>query len=183
MPERRDSVPELVASETKFEGRLLRLRVDTLRAPDGRTHTREVVSYGQAVVLVPVDGDGRLLFVRQYRHAVSASLLELPAGGIDDHDESPEAAAQRELREETGHRGTLTRLGGFFLAPGYSDEYQHIFLATDLVEDALAADDDEDLTLARLTLDEALSRIDAGEIRDAKTIATLLLYLRTTRHA
>jgi ADP-ribose pyrophosphatase len=157
------------------------VRVDTLREKDGREYTREVVAYGEAVVLVPVDAEGRVLLVRQYRHAVGRWLLELPAGGVDERDASPKAAALRELREETGHRGTLTPIGGFFLAPGYSDEYQYIFAATDLVEDALAADEDEELHLERIALERVLALIDTGEIRDAKSIAALLLYLRHTR--
>jgi len=172
------TVPQVVASERIFDGRMIGVRVDTLRLPGGATHTREIVEYGVAVVLVPVDTDGWLLMVRQYRHAVGAWLLELPAGGVDETDASPEAAAQRELREETGHRGTLLRIGGMFLAPGYSEEYQHVFVATDLVGDALAADEDEDLLLERLPLEEALTLVDRGEIRDAKSIAGLLMYLR-----
>jgi ADP-ribose pyrophosphatase len=175
------AIPQVVASEKIFDGRMIGVRVDTLQLPDGATHRREIVEYGVAVVLVPVDADGRLLMVRQYRHAVGAWLLELPAGGMDDDDASPEAAAQRELREETGHRGTLVRIGGMFLAPGYSEEYQHIYAATDLVEDALEADEDEDLRLERLTLEEAFAAIDREEIRDAKSIAALMMYLRHTR--
>ena len=116
--------------------------------------------------------------VRQYRHPVARWLLELPAGGVDERDTTPEDAAQRELREETGHRGTLTKLGGLFLAPGYSDEYQHIYLAQDLVEDPLDADEDEDLVLERVSLDDALGFVDSGKICDAKSIAALLMYLR-----
>lgn len=172
------ALPERVDTRRVFDGRMIAVRVDRLRAADGREFEREVVSYGQAVVLVPADGDGRLLFVRQYRHAVGAWLLELPAGGIDERDESPAAAALRELREETGYRGHLTRIGGMFLAPGYSDEYQHVFAAEDLVEDALDADEDEDLRLERLTLDEALAAIAGEQVRDAKTMAALLMYLR-----
>ncbi|HEY8171948.1 MAG TPA: NUDIX hydrolase [Dehalococcoidia bacterium] len=157
--------------------------MDTLRRPDVGTYTREVVEYGVAVVLVPVDVDGRLLLVRQYRHPVRAWLLELPAGGVDERDETPEAAAQRELREETGHRGTLRRIGGMFLAPGYSEEYQHVYVATDLVEDALDADEDEDLVLERVTVDEALALIDSEQIRDAKSIAGLYIYLRSVGRA
>jgi ADP-ribose pyrophosphatase len=176
-------IPEVVSSVRKFDGRMIGVRVDTLRLPDGSSYIREIVEYGVAVVLVPVDDDGRLLMVRQYRHPAGAWLLELPAGGVDDRDTSPEAAAQRELREETGHRGTLTRIGGMYLAPGYSEEYQHIFAATDLLEDALDADDDEDLVLERVPLDDALGLVDEGEIRDAKSIAALLMYLRQTGRA
>lgn len=173
-----DEIPEVVASERVFDGVKLRVRVDTLRAAEGAQHRFEAVEYGDAVVLVPEASDGSLLMVRQYRHAIGEWLLELPAGGIDVHDASPEAAALRELREETGHRGSLERIGGVFLAPGYSDEYQHFFVARDLVEDPLASDEEEDLRLDRVPLAEALRLIDAGEIRDAKTIAALLLYER-----
>lgn len=172
------SVPQTVSSERIFRGKVIGLRLDTLREADGRSYAREIVEYGESIVLVPVDGDGRILFVRQYRHPAHAWLLELPAGGIDERDASPEAAAQRELREETGHRGTLTRIGGMYLAPGYSEEYMHAFAAGDLVEDALEADEDEELVLERVPLDEALRLVDAGEIRDAKSIAGLMMYLR-----
>jgi ADP-ribose pyrophosphatase len=171
-------IPEVVGSERVFDGKALSVRVDALREAGGATYAREVVEYGVAVVLVPVDADGRLLMVRQYRHPVGRWLLELPAGGVDDRDASPEDAALRELREETGHRGTLTRIGGLYLAPGYSDEYQHMYAAHGLVEDPLDADEDEDLVLERVTLDDALALVDAGDICDAKSIAALLMYLR-----
>ena len=175
-----DSIPQVTSTERAFDGRLIGVRVDTLRDSDGRTYTREIVEYGVAVVLVPVDAGGRLLMVRQYRHPTGKWLLELPAGGVDERDATPEEAAQRELREETGHRGTLTRIGGMFLAPGYSEEYQHIYAATDLVEDALPTDEDEDLVLERISLDDALRFVDEGIICDAKSIAALLMYLRHT---
>lgn len=172
--------PEVVSSEHIFDGKILSLRVDTLREPDGRTYTREIISYGKAVVLVPVADDGRVLMVRQYRHAAGRWMLELPAGGVDDRDASPADAAVRELREETGHRGAVVEIGGFFLAPGYSDEYQHIFAATDLTEDPLDPDEDEDLVLEHVALDDAIRLIGAGEICDAKSVAALLLFLRHT---
>lgn len=171
-------IPEVVGSERVFDGKALAVRVDALREAGGATYTREVVEYGVAVVLVPVDADGRLLMVRQYRHPAGRWLLELPAGGVDERDASPEAAALRELREETGHRGSLTPIGGLYLAPGYSDEYQHMYVARDLVEDPLDADEDEDLVLERVTLDDALALVDSGRICDAKSIAALLMYLR-----
>jgi len=171
-------IPDVIATERVFDGKLIGVRVDTLSNPAGAPYTREIVEYDRAVVLVPVDADGRLLMVRQYRHPARAWLLELPAGGVDAHDASSEDAAQRELREETGYRGTITRIGGMYLAPGYSEEYQYIYAATDLAEDALEADEDEELLLERVTLDDALRKIDADEIRDAKSIAALLMYLR-----
>lgn len=176
-------IPEVVSSERVFDGKALAVRVDALRDPGGATYAREVVEYGVAVVLVPVDPAGRLLMVRQYRHPTGRWLLELPAGGVDDRDASPEAAALRELREETGHRGTLTRIGGLYLAPGYSDEYQHMYVARDLVEDPLDADEDEDLLLERVPLDDALAFVDSGQICDAKSIAALLMYLRHVARA
>lgn len=170
--------PRVTSTDHIFDGKIISLRVDTLAEPDGRTYTREIISYGAAVVLVPVVADGRLLMVRQYRHAAGRWMLELPAGGVDDRDASPEEAAQRELREETGYRGTLARIGGFYLAPGYSDEYQHIFAATNLEVDPLDADEDENLVLERVGLEDALRLIEQGEICDAKSVAALLLYLR-----
>ncbi len=171
-------IPEVVGSRREFTSGLIDVRVDALREADGASYDRVVVEYGVAVVLVPIDADGRLLMVRQYRHPVGRWLLELPAGGVDDRDASPQDAALRELREETGYRGALTRIGGLFLAPGYSDEYQHMYMAGELVEDPLDADEDEHLVLERVALDEALSFVDSGEICDAKSIAALLMYLR-----
>lgn len=171
-------IPEVVRTSHVFESHILDLRVDTLRETSGTTYERVVVEYGVAVVLVPVDADGRLLMVRQYRHPTGRWLLELPAGGVDERDASPVEAALRELREETGHRGTLTRIGGLYLAPGYSDEYQHMYVAQDLVEDPLDADEDEDLLLERVPLDDALAFVDSEQICDAKSIAALLMYLR-----
>lgn len=171
-------IPEVVGTRREFTSGLIDLRVDSLREAGGASYDRVVVEYGVAVVLVPVDTDGRLLMVRQYRHPVGRWLLELPAGGVDERDTSPEAAALRELREETGYRGALTRIGGLFLAPGYSDEYQHMYAASDLLEDPLDADEDETLLLERVTLDAALGFVDTGEICDAKSIAALLMYLR-----
>ncbi len=171
-------IPEVISSERVFGGKILGLRVDALREASGATYDRVVVEYGVAVVLVPVDAEGRLLMVRQYRHPTGRWLLELPAGGVDERDASPEAAALRELREETGHRGTLTRIGGLYLAPGYSDEYQHMYVARDLVEDPLDADEDEELVLERVPLDDALAFVDSEQICDAKSIAALLMYLR-----
>jgi ADP-ribose pyrophosphatase len=166
---------ELLKSEVVFPGRAFTIRRDTLRLPDGRETRFDIVEHVGSVVILPVDADGNLLFVRQYRHAAGSHLLELPAGTLDE-GEAPQACAQREVREETGMAaGKMEALGGFYLAPGYSTEYMHVFLATDLREDPLEADADEFLLVVRLPIAEALTMVARGEIPDAKSLAALLL--------
>lgn len=166
----------VIASEPIFDGRAFKVRVDSVRAPDGKVRKVETVDHPGAVTLVPVDGDGRLYFVRQYRHSSLEVLLELPAGTLDPN-EDPEDCARRECREETGMAAQdLRRLGGFFLAPGYSTEYLHVFLATGLTASPLPPDEDEDLLVERLTLEQAEALVRSGELHDAKTLAALYLY-------
>ena len=149
------------------------LRVDKVALPNGRSALREVAEHAPVVVIVPLDEEGNVLLVRQYRLPVGRSLLELPAGGIDA-GESVEEAVQRELQEETGQRaGQLERLGSFFVSPGYSDELMHLFLATGLEPSPLVADSDESIEVVRMPLTDALALVERGEICDAKTIIGL----------
>lgn len=173
--------PERVLESRRvYEGRVVNLRVDTVALPDGRSAQREVAEHAPVVVIVPVDGDGNVLLVRQYRLPVGQLLLELPAGGIDA-GESPEEAVQRELREETGRRaGRLERLAAFYASPGYCDELMHLFLATELEPSPLAADSDERIEVVRMPLAEALALVERGEICDAKTIIGLWAAARRT---
>lgn len=164
---------QVAASRRIYEGRVISLRVDSVTLPDGRSTVREVVEHEPVVVVVPLDDQGNVLLVRQYRLPAQRFLLELPAGGIDP-GESPEEAVQRELQEETGQRaGRLERLGGFFISPGYCDEYMHLFLATDLQPSSLPADTDERIEVVRVPLREALGMAERGEIYDVKTVAGL----------
>jgi ADP-ribose pyrophosphatase len=166
---------ELLGSEIVYPGRAFTIRRDTLRLPDGRETKLDIVEHVGSVVILPVDADGNLLFVCQYRHAAGLDLLELPAGTLDE-GESPEACARREVREETGMAaGNLEELGGFYLAPGYSTEYMHVYLATDLHPDPLEADADEFLTVERLPLAKALASAARGEIPDAKSLAAFFM--------
>ena len=166
---------ERVGSERVFAGSHLQVRRDTWRAPSGRTHDFEVVETPDAVVIVPIDDGGNVLLVRQHRAGIERDLLELPAGGIDA-GETPEECAQRELREETGHAaGHLRLLCDFWTVPGFGTERMYAFLATDLREDPLPADDDEGLTLERMPFFEAVAAARAGRIPDVKSIAALLL--------
>src|SRR6187551_3332735 len=133
---------EFVSSEVLMKGRAFKIRRDTLKTPDGRETKYDIIEHGGSVVIVPIDDDGNLLFVRQYRHAAGLDLLELPAG-TRDGDEPYEECAAREIREETGMQaGVLIQIGSFYLAPGYSTEYMGVFLATELKPNPLPADDD-----------------------------------------
>ena len=164
-----------LSSEQKFEGRILRLRVDTVLLQNGERSTREVVDHANAVVIVPVDSDDNVLLVRQYRYPVEETLLEAPAGIIEDSEE-PDNAAQRELQEETGYAAKSMRLlGGFWSSPGFCTEYMYAYLARDLVASQLSPDDDEFIELVRRPISRIPQLIRLGEIQDAKTIAALLM--------
>jgi ADP-ribose pyrophosphatase len=180
----------VVASEVVHRGRYLEFRVDTIEREDGTRGRRDIVGHPGAIAVLAVDGDGRLLMVRQWRVAAGRALLEIPAGTLDVHDgvtEDPDAAARRELEEETGHRAaTWRKLARFWTAPGFASELMHLYLATGLTgvaDDAgrLAPDEDEHLELRRVPLAEALALLDAGGIMDAKTILGVLWLDRLER--
>ncbi len=166
---------ELLHSEVIYPGRAFTIRRDTVRLPRGRETRLDVVEHIGSVVIVPVDADGKVLFVRQYRHPVRADLLELPAGTLNPGEE-PEACARRELREETGMAAeTMQHLGGFYLAPGYSTEFMNVYLATGLHEDPLEADVDEFLSLERIPSLKALEMAEKGQVQDGKSLAAFFL--------
>lgn len=166
---------ELKKSETLLQGRVFKVRRDTLKTPDGRETKLEIVEHNGSVVLVPLDSEGNLLFVRQYRHAAGKDLLELPAGTRDGEEPFEECAA-RELREETGlEAGYLQKVGEFYLVPGYSTELMAVFVATQLKENPLDADEDEFLQVEKIPLKQAVEMAERGKIQDAKSLAALLL--------
>ncbi len=151
----------------------MNLRVDTVELSDGRRATREVVEHAEVVAVVPLLEGEHVLLVRQFRLPTEQVMLEVPAGGVDDGEIAAEAA-QRELGEECGQRGgRLERLGGFYVSPGYCNEFVHAFLATELEPVTLRPDADEELEVVRLPLAEALRLLGAGEIRDGKSIIGL----------
>ena len=163
-----------IKSEHLYKGRAVNLRVDTVELPSGRRTTREIVEHGDSVAIVPIDTDGSVLLVRQFREAVERELLEIPAGGIDPGEE-PGESAQRELREETGYLAErMEYLGGFYSSPGFSTEYLYLFLATELRPGPLSAPDGEVIELVRIPLDSVLGLIARGEICDSKSIAGLM---------
>lgn len=166
---------ELLKSVTLMQGRTFRIRRDFLKTPDGRETHFKIVEHGGSVIIIPVDENGNILFVRQYRHAVGINLLELPAG-TRDGNEPFDACAAREIREETGMAaGQLVQIGEFYLAPGYSTEFMGIFLATELTHNPLAPDADEILSVEKIPVKQAFELAERGEIPDAKSLAALLL--------
>ena len=167
-----------VESKLVYEGRILDLRVDTVRLPSGRLTTREIAGHSDSVCMVPLDNQGKVLLVRQYRKSVESNLLEVPAGGIDEN-EAPEAAALRELQEEVGYTARkIVRLAGFWVSPGWCTEFMYAYLATELSPAQLEADFDEDIAVIRVPLADTLDLITRGEIQDAKSVASLLLAMR-----
>ena len=175
--------PQVLKEETIYKGRIVTLKVETVRRADGQERKREVVAHPGAVVMVAVNAEGKIYLVRQYRQAAEKRLLELPAGTLEE-GEAPIVTAGRELQEEIGFKaGKIVPLtggrGGFYSAPGYATEYLSLFLATDLTEDRLQGDEDESagqMAAETVTLDAALDLIKTGEIEDAKSIAGILLY-------
>ena len=166
---------EFISSEILLQGRTFKVRRDTLKTPDGHETRLEILEHGGSVVLVPVDSDGNILFVRQYRHATGGNLLELPAG-TREQEEPYEECAAREIREETGMEASrLQKVGEFYLAPGYSSEFMAVFLATGLKYNPLDADDDEFLVVEKMSLKKIMQIVKSGQMLDAKTLAALLL--------
>ena len=166
---------EKLSSRSVFEGRVVSVRVDEVRLPGGGSAVREVVDHRPAVVIVPLDECDRVIMVRQYRYAVGETLLEAPAGIVEEGEE-PCETAQRELQEEVGLiAGDLRKLGEFWATPGFCNEMMHAYVARDLRHSVLDADDDENITVVAVPMAEAVDMIASGKIRDAKTIAALLL--------
>jgi ADP-ribose diphosphatase len=162
-------------TENIYQGKILNLRLDTVPLENGKTVRFEVVEHRDSIGVLPLTEDGKALLVRQYRHATKETLLEIVAGNVDP-GESFEEAAQRELSEEVGHRaGEIVPLGGFYLCPGYSTEFMHIFLARGLHAQAATPDEDEQIETAEIPLAELYRQARSGELRDAKTLAALLV--------
>ena len=154
---------------------LFTIKLVDLSFPDGRTRVFDLIDIQDAVTILPLDEEGNIHFVRQYRIGARAELLELPAGKIEDA-EDPLLTAQRELREEIGMAaGSWQALGKFYMSPGYASEYMYCYLARDFYDDPLAPDDDEYLNVIKIPLAEVYNMVRNGEIQDSKTLAVLML--------
>jgi ADP-ribose pyrophosphatase len=164
-----------IESRRIYSGKIIGVRVDTIRLQGGGISHREIVEHSPSVVVVPVDQEQRVLLVKQYRKAPEKALLEAPAGGLEE-GERPEDGVLRELQEEIGFTaGRLQRMAGFWLTPGFCTEYMHAFLATDLLASSLPPDEDESIEVVSVPLAQVPEMIRSGEIEDAKSIAALLM--------
>src|SRR4030042_5468217 len=162
---------ETINQETVYRGHAFNVRQDVVRFPNQHTTHLDIIEHIGAVPILPIDAEGRILFVRQYRHAAGKELLELPAGTLDV-GELPENCALREIREETGFAaGNIIKLGEFFLAPGYSTEYMVVYLANELHHDPLPGDQDEFITLEAVPIEQAYEFALDGVLQDAKSLA------------
>ena len=160
------------ASRTVYDGKL----VDVVVERWGE-HEREIVEHRGAVAIVAIDADDRIVLVRQLREPARKELLELPAGTVDEGEE-PLATAQRELVEETGlHGGEWRWVSSFWTTPGFCRELMHLFFADGVEEGERQPEEDESIELVRISVADVVARL--GELEDAKTLAGLLLYLRS----
>ena len=151
------------------------MRVDEVEVRPGLTSRLDIIEHPHAVTLLPIDEDRNVWFVRQYRHASGETLLELPAGTLNP-GEDPALAANRELQEEIGMRAEhLEEFATFYLAPGYSTELMHVFVATGLSPSVLQQDEDEVITVEKIAAGQVLALAERGELRDAKSLVAVLL--------
>jgi ADP-ribose pyrophosphatase len=164
---------EIRKSQNIYNGPIFTVRQDYVTLPNGRPMKIDVIEHNDAVTIIPMDENGNIWFVRQYRHPVKQELLELPAG-VMEPNERPEKSANREIREEIGMRANkIEKIGGFYLAPGYSTEYMHIFLATDLSPAPLPGDEDEFISIQKIKADESIRMAENGDLLDAKSLIAL----------
>lgn len=162
-----------------YSGMVIHVRLDTVQLSDGTVTKREIVQHRGAVCIVPITDDRRIVMVRQFRLAAGENLLEIPAGTLEE-GENPDDCAARELEEETGLRAAkLTALFSAYLAPGYSTELIHSYLATGLTtaDNKLCQDSDERVLTELVCLDDFLDQVKSGGIRDCKSIAAVLTAL------
>lgn len=165
----------ILSGQTVYSGHIFSVELLRVRLPDQRERDYDLVRHPDSVTILPLDHDGGIWFVTQFRVGSNSVLLELPAGVLDE-GEKPEACAAREIREETGMAaGSLRHLGSNYLAPGYCSELNHVYLATDLVSSPLQMDDDEFLNTRKVYADEIEELISSGDLQDSKSLAALFL--------
>jgi ADP-ribose pyrophosphatase len=172
-----DKFEPTIESTYIYQGKVVNLRKDTVKLPNGKISEREIVEHAGAVSIVPVTGEGKIVLVKQYRKPVEKETIEIPAGKLNP-GELPAECALRELQEETGFTGKLDYKFSYYTTPGFSDEILHMFMAYDLKTAPLKGDEDEFVEKLEVSPQEALHMIVKGEIMDAKTIIGVLTLIQ-----
>ncbi len=166
--------PEIISNETIYNGKVFDISVAEIRE-NGAIYKREIINHHGSAVIIPVFADNTVALVKQYRHAAQEYLLEIPAGTLSK-DEAPEIGAARELEEEIGVTAkNIEKLSEFYVSPGFLTEKMNLFIATELTETVQNLDEDEFLSIERISFTEAFEKIRNNEIQDAKTIIGLIL--------
>lgn len=162
-----------------FNGKVVNLQVDEVTLPNGKTSKREIIKHPGAVAIIALTAENKIVFVEQYRKPLEKSLVEIPAGKLEE-GEKPEVTALRELEEETGYTtDKLELVTSFYSSPGFADELLYIYFTDNLkpLEEAKSLDEDEFVELMELTLEEAEALMAEQKIHDAKTVYALM-YLK-----
>ncbi|OUO91898.1 ADP-ribose pyrophosphatase [Cloacibacillus sp. An23] len=171
MEETKNPLRNIVKSEFPYKGRIIDVRVDTVKFPSGSEKIREVVLHRPAVAMLAEDADGGVYLVKQYRHAIDAEIYEIPAGLVED-GEDPACTAARELQEEIGLRpGRLEKIAEMYSSPGFTTEKITLYYAAELAASKLPEDEDEYIKVRRFLPDELDVLVRSGAIRDGKTLA------------
>ena len=170
-----DLTEKTLASQLIYDGKVVHLYKDTVSLPDGGSSTREIVRHVGAVCILPLTAQNEVVLERQYRYAIGQTLIEIPAGKLDSPDEDVREAALRELREETGLvPAELVDLGDFYGSPAIMGERIRMFLARGLTQSAQCLDEDEFLEIFTMPIEEAVTKVLAGDLPDGKTQAAVL---------
>ena len=165
-----------VSSKPVFDGKVIKVKVDTVKLPNGKQAIRELVAHPGAVGVLTITDDQKIILVKQFRKPLENMNLEIPAGKLEP-EEDPMECAIRELKEETGYTASnMTQINKFYTSPGFADEIIYLYQAKGLEKGEATPDEDEFVELVSLTLEEALQLIAEGEIVDGKTIIAIYFW-------
>jgi len=168
-----DYTERTVSSNEIFNGKIIKVKVDTVILPNGNESKREIVNHPGAVGVLAITSENKLVLVKQYRKPMDEVLIEIPAGKLEVNEE-PSNCALRELKEETGYTATnISQIASFYTSPGFADEYIYLFKATNLEAGVSMPDDDEFVEIIEVTYEEASQLVASEEIKDAKTLIAI----------
>lgn len=170
-----DSKTKRISRKRVYKGKIFTVAEDTIQFPNGNTSKWDMLLHDGAAAVVPIDSDGNIVLVEQYRGVEDGQVLEIPAGKLDK-GESPLQCASRELEEETGYKPTeILLVGSIYSAVGFSDEIIHLYVAIGLEKGQINLDEDEYVTIKKFTMDQTIDMILSGDIKDSKTISAVMM--------